>query len=80
MTLTEAFRRYPIKNPRWNRHENSFSTFASDHKNIHMTDPWNRDIFTGNVAVNRDPEGDVTDWVYRTTVAGNMVELTVFND
>ena len=84
MTLTELVERYPVRNVRWHGHWDiregvSFTLEASDHIGVCITDPWNRRLPT-NAVVNRDPEGDITHWDYTTSVAGNPVKLTIFND
>jgi hypothetical protein len=85
MTLNEALERYPIRSKhhwcRYNEADGSvrFSTFISDFGRAYPFDPWNRGL-PCNPEVERDAEGEVQCWNYVTTLAGNPVKLTIFND
>ena len=82
-SVERILERYPQRQEAWgyDRESNSFSIEASTLSAIDGKDPWNRPLSkTHPMAEFRDNEQEITHWKTMTTVAGERVDLTIFND
>jgi hypothetical protein len=77
----ELVRRFPIRNDKWH-FDNATGKFIAERSElgISMLDPWSRPIPTDALHPQRDQEGEVWGWLGSTTIEGEMVSLTIFND
>jgi len=77
----ETLLKYPQRYDVWMFHEKdrSFSAEASTLDGNGRKDPWNREL-PDNFVAHRDRDNDITHWTGHTTVAGDRVSLTIWND
>lgn len=77
-------KRYPIRNDVWMFHKDD-GTFSVEDSTLAgqpgrgRLDPWNREMPSGMTA-HRDRENDITHWTGVTTIKGEPIHLTVWND
>lgn len=78
---TATLQKYPQRNDAWMLHDDGgFSAEASTLDANGNKDPWNRPLTVQNSKEHRDADNDITHWTGTTTVAGDPVKLTIWND
>lgn len=81
MTIAQLIEKYPVRNEIWMAHDDgSFSAEDSTLSgNNARTDPWNRPL-PSTYQTNKNREHEITHWTFKTTVAGQSITLTIWND
>lgn len=79
---SETLQKYPQRNQAWSFHseDNSFTIEESTLQGNGTKDPWNRPLNLLGKTLHKNDEGDTTHWTGYTTVAGDRVDLTIWND
>lgn len=78
---TATLETYPPRYDIWMLHEDrGFSVEDSTLRGNGRKDPWNRSLDHVKFKEHRDRDNDITHWTGTTTVAGDRVNLTIWND
>jgi len=80
--IEDVLKKYSQKNKAWyyDKKSQTFTADASDLGRGTWKDPWNRSIRDSWISPIRDREGDIQKWTGHTTVKGEKINLTIFND
>jgi hypothetical protein len=80
VTEAEIVKRYHVRNHNW--HLDAESGFVAEASMLgdRWLDPWGRPLIVHNMKPMKDREGETTHWTGFTTVKGEKVRLTIFND